>query len=365
MHKAQQLFAPTAEGLAHTVSCLEDIYRVDVAAEELLPESHWESQSHLRHERLQELKVHTAGQSHDINQASAGRAVSSPRSCPIQSIDPRRLLLDPGPALPPTPSPSPESGGPSPVARKILQKDNKKSGRLAIRPVTRDRGGGRIGGTFREGKVSSHPPKPTDPLSFIISIPTTAVPSQQILHTLRLSCGSTGTANMEILIKLFYGIASPGAFFELRDVCLLSYTARELVPRDPDTNQNLQTLDRLSSIGCTTALLRRTYLAHLVELRNTRTSLHVEKSSSPFTRRRKRKTESDRYGRASSKAIDELMLEAYPKLNTDDAIYHKQRDSLKNRLARGRNWQMLQQSLSPRILCVVPRRGPMAVSDSQ
>lgn len=110
---------------------------------------------------------------------------------------------------------------------------------------------------------------------------------------------------MEVLIKLIYGIASPGAFVELRDVCLLSYTARELVPRDPDTIQNLQTLDRLSSIDCTTALLRRTYLAHLVELRNTRTSLHVEKSSSPFTRRRKRKTESDRYGRASSKAVDE------------------------------------------------------------
>jgi hypothetical protein len=166
-----------------------------------------------------------------------------------------------------------------------------------------------------------------------------------------------------LLTRLFFAIASPDAFYRLRDACR---SAREIGGStiEPTNNvaQTIQALDNLEIAASANSILRRCHLTRLVKQRNERESYH--KDHRPERALRRVKDSSEGYGRASSLALADLMAQAYPELKpgqrgrgTLGNEYQIQLRSLKNRLNSGRNWHLMQQRFLPRILALVPTGG--------
>lgn len=80
----------------------------------------------------------------------------------------------------------------------------------------------------------------------------------------------------------------------------------------------------------------------------------------------------DRFSCSSSIALADMMAEAYPDLKPSEkretasnAVYPRKYQSLKDRIHSGKNWNEMQQQLSPGILALVPTRGDYNIQNSE
>ena len=187
------------------------------------------------------------------------------------------------------------------------------------------------------------------------------------------------------LTRLFFAIASPDAFYQLRDACTASRQDGELITARSTNSvcQTVQTLDQLDVSMSTASILRRYHLAFLVSCRNEREAHHQSQGRERVPRTLKYGYESsthtrrtvlrgDGYSRASSMALADMMAEAYPDLKSGgkrgtepDTVYPKKYRSLKERVYSGKNWYEMQQRLSPGILALVPTRGDYNIQNSE
>jgi hypothetical protein len=160
-----------------------------------------------------------------------------------------------------------------------------------------------------------------------------------------------------LLTRLFFAIASPDTFYQLRDACISireNGTSTILQPTN-SVAQTIQALDNLEIAVSTNSILRRYHLTRLVDHRNERESYQRPERAVRIV-----KDSSDGYGRASSLALADLMAQAYLKLKSlprsrgkSEDKYQRKLKSLKNRISSGRNWYLLQQKFTPGILALV------------
>ena len=200
------------------------------------------------------------------------------------------------------------------------------------------------------------------------------------IFTDRSECGDSDT--IWLLTRLFFAIGSPDAFSQLRDACSASRQVKELaVSRPTDSvSEAVQALDQLDITVTTASMLRRFYLTILVTQRYERERHHQSQRPKRLLGSQNTKSghdtgtaaKQDYLGRADTKALTELMAEAYPNLKptrkrntvTDDE-YQKKLSSLKVRLRDGRNWYTMQQRLSPGILALVPTQGDYQIHNRE
>lgn len=188
-----------------------------------------------------------------------------------------------------------------------------------------------------------------------------------------------------LLTRLFFAIGSPDAFYQLRDACSASRQVKELAASRSTNSisEAMQALDQLDITVITASILRRFYLTFLVTQRYERERHHQSQrpkrvlGSQNFSYTKSgydtgTATKQDCLGRADTKALTELMAEAYPSLKptwkrnivTDDE-YQKKLSSLKVRLRDGRNWYTMQQRLPPGILALVPTWGDYQIQNRE
>ena len=119
-----------------------------------------------------------------------------------------------------------------------------------------------------------------------------------------------------LLIRLFFAIASPDAFYQLRDACTM-VRGREKLTVTQDVNtiaQTIQALDKLESTTSAQSIIRRYHLVRLVEHRIERKKKHISQRPERATKKLKHVGDSigpenrtatchEGYGRASSMAF--------------------------------------------------------------
>jgi hypothetical protein len=143
------------------------------------------------------------------------------------------------------------------------------------------------------------------------AIPQDIIEPAEVYETLASRCVGADQNALCLMTRLFYAIASPEAFDQLRDACLLVREAAEFViPQRTDTvTQTIQALEGLEMAALTHSILRRYHLTCLVEHRNEREKSHVLQR--PLRGSSKSKplitSSTDRYGRVSSLALSDLI----------------------------------------------------------
>lgn len=176
---------------------------------------------------------------------------------------------------------------------------------------------------------------------------------------------------LPLLTRLFFAIASPDAFDQLREACanvrqtqapISIISANEVLPA-------MQVLDHLDAATSISAILRRFHLTRLLDRRINLVKSHKITRSRLTTRVSNGNTKA---GRVDSKALADLMAESYPHLKhpardkqATDAEYHDKLRKLQNRLSCARNWYALQQKCSPGILALVPCAGQFHIQIDQ
>jgi hypothetical protein len=175
-----------------------------------------------------------------------------------------------------------------------------------------------------------------------------------------------------LLTRLFFAIASPDAFYQLRDTCtsIRENGASTILQPTNSVTQTIQALDNLEIAASTNSILRRYHLTRLVDHRNERESYH--KIERPERALRIIKNSSEGYRRASSLALEDLIAQTYPKLKSlprgrgkSENEYQRKLKSLKNRISSGRNWYLMQQKFSPGILALVHTGGDNQIHNSE
>jgi hypothetical protein len=109
------------------------------------------------------------------------------------------------------------------------------------------------------------------------------------------------------LLTRLFAIASPDAFYQLRDACISirENGASTILQPTNSIAQTIQALDNLEIAALTNSILRRYYLTRLVDHRNERESCHKIERLERAVRIVKDSLEG--YGRASSLALADLM----------------------------------------------------------
>jgi len=211
-------------------------------------------------------------------------------------------------------------------------------------------------------------------------IPQDIIPPTEVCQKLVSRCGNVDEGALWLLVRLFYAIASPDAFSQLRDACALVREKGEFtVSQQTDTVvQTIRALDGLETAASTNAILRRYHLTRLVEHRNEKEYLIAQtgRTSNRSKSKNTRIEDSSHangqagFGRISSMALSSLMAEAYPNLeqpsrlrNSSGTEYKKKYKSLKNMLGSGRNWDLMQQKFSPGILALIPTGGEYGIQN--
>ncbi|KIW00337.1 uncharacterized protein PV09_08050 [Verruconis gallopava] len=180
---------------------------------------------------------------------------------------------------------------------------------------------------------------------------------------------------VRILVRLFYAIASPQAFDQLKDVCTLIRTEGEVVilQKTDTAAQTINALNALDTAATVHSILRRFHLVRLLEHRTERERQH--ESEKPQRRAKKSKLPRMKglrtYQNSSSLALADLMAEAYPHLDKPARIrdaagteYGKRHSSLKHMLVAGRNWHALQQAFPLGILALIPTGRECGIQNS-
>jgi hypothetical protein len=184
-------------------------------------------------------------------------------------------------------------------------------------------------------------------------------------------CAAIDTDIACSLVRLFYTIASPQAFDQLREAFQVVRTEGEItIPQETDTPaQTIEALNALNTAAMVHSILRRFHLVRLCQHRAEREKQH---EMTKRAQRRARKAGKVKCVKSSSLALADLMAEAYPHLEkparVQDAAgteYGKKYSTLSHMLAAGRNWHALQQSFSVGILALVPTGSEIGIQNSE
>jgi len=211
-------------------------------------------------------------------------------------------------------------------------------------------------------------------------IPLDIIPPSEVYQKLLTRCGNVDEGSLWLFVRLFYAVASPDAFSQLRDGCALVREGGEYtVSQQTDTvGQTIKALDGLETAASTHAILRRYHLTRLVEHRNDkedniaqqgRRSIRAKSKNTPLEDSGHKDERIKGYGRISSMALSSLMAEAYPELERPSRMqnaspeYKKLHKSLQNMLSAGRNWHLMQLQFSPGILALIPTGGENGIQN--
>jgi len=216
-------------------------------------------------------------------------------------------------------------------------------------------------------------------------IPKDLIQPLSIYQGFAESCQDCGSDDAWLLTRTFFAIASPDAFYQVREACV-SVRQNDAPPwprLGEDLPQTLRALDRLDTAASTASILRRYYLTSLTLRREEREEHHQHQRPNRVPRILKygfqsstqtvKSTEtSEVYGRADSKALADLMSTAYPDLKPTRTNRAKEGDeyqtrlrSLKNRLRGARTWYMIQQKFPLGILALIPTGGDYEIKNSE
>lgn len=177
-----------------------------------------------------------------------------------------------------------------------------------------------------------------------------------------------------LLTRLFFAIASPDAFYQLRDACAMVRERKKLaITQNANIiTQIMQVFDKLESTFFAQSIIRRYHLIRLVKHRIEREKKHIGQRPERATRRLKHVDDSigpenqtaichERYDRTSSMTLADLLTETYFDIKQSSRFraasgteYSRKHKSLKNRLNSGRNWHLMKQRFSAGILALVP-----------
>jgi len=196
----------------------------------------------------------------------------------------------------------------------------------------------------------------------------------KVLYTSWTEDRSLDVKHSPLLTRLFFSIASPAAFADLRGACFVARNKGE-TRRPQSTNtvsQTIQALDKLDSASFADTIARRYHCVQLVTKRNELEEYYKNQEPRHKTRRSLKLQDStattegvakphEGFGRASSLALADLMAEAYPELTpprrhraATGNQYERRYKSLKSRLGAGRNWHLMEERFSSGILPLVP-----------
>jgi hypothetical protein len=196
---------------------------------------------------------------------------------------------------------------------------------------------------------------------------------QEIYRQFVDRCATIDTDVACSLVRLFYAIASPQAFDQLREAFQVARTQGEVtIPQKTDTAaQTINALNALNTAAMMHSILRR---FHLVRLHQHRAERENQHETDRPARRQTRKSGllKAKCAKSSSLALADLMAEAYPHLekpvHVQDAAgteYGKKYSTLKHMLVAGRNWHALQKSFSIGILALVPTGSECGIQNSE
>ena len=204
-------------------------------------------------------------------------------------------------------------------------------------------------------------------------IPKESKQPQEVYQIFSSRCRDESYDTISLLTRLFFAVASPAAFYQLRDACTAS-RRDELrgVPRPTtDVLQTLQALDQLDIHISTASILRRYHLTYLAACRHEKEE-HIQSSKRRVPRQLKygvSMTQTQRVtarnGNDDSSALAAMMKEAYPSLVKRTDKYQKKCNALVQRVQKGRNWYRLQRRLSPGILALVPTGGELDIYNTE
>jgi len=206
----------------------------------------------------------------------------------------------------------------------------------------------------------------------LVQIPAKIIQPGDLYRILAERNGRKHHDLLPLLTRLFFAIASPDAFDQLREACvnvrqaqapILMTSANEVLPA-------MQVLDHLDAATSISSILRRFHLTRLLDRRTILEKSHKNSRSRLITRA---SNGDKKAGRVDSKALADLMAESYPRLKqpaqdkqaSTDAEYRDKLRKLQNRLSCARNWYALQQICSPGILALVPCGGQFHIQIDQ
>jgi len=196
----------------------------------------------------------------------------------------------------------------------------------------------------------------------------------KVLYTSWTKDKNVDVKHSPLLTRLFFSIASPAAFADLRDACFVARQKGE-TRRPQSTNtvsETIQALDKLDSTSFADTIERRYHYVQLVTKRNELEDHYKNQEPRQKTRRSLKLLDNtaitdgvaksyEGFGRASSLALADLMAEAYPDLTpplrhrtATGTQYERRYRSLKSRLGAGRNWHLMKERFSSGILPLVP-----------
>ncbi|EKG09181.1 hypothetical protein MPH_13809 [Macrophomina phaseolina MS6] len=147
---------------------------------------------------------------------------------------------------------------------------------------------------------------------------------------------------------LFCNIGSPGAILQLRTACA-ALREKATLPDQKGTItacQAVRSLDTLDDRGFAMLILRRYYLARLVQCQDAGAAYKSQRAA--------RKRTQKRLSRPETSALEDLMSQAYPSLSNDNEDYKRKYKSLQNRISSGNNWNLLVEEFGHGILALVP-----------
>ena len=190
---------------------------------------------------------------------------------------------------------------------------------------------------------------------------------------------STDPPSIWLLTRLFFAVASPTAFENVRELCRLTRKSEPMPGAQSSKSLygTIQALDQLDKHSLLTSVLRRYYL---VSLKTYRKKLEQEQSANSSIRTRSidkpSVEETDMvettYSRADTQALVQMMKEAYPDIEPTKRgkgaakdSFNKRLGYLKERLRSGRNWDLLQTRFSLAILLLIPNGGEYQINDSE
>ncbi|KAL7906644.1 hypothetical protein GGI35DRAFT_487758 [Trichoderma velutinum] len=197
---------------------------------------------------------------------------------------------------------------------------------------------------------------------------------------------SSSADKVDLLARLFFAIASPGALVQLCDAFNLARKAQYPFSRDNSTHLGalMEALDSLDASSFAARILRRYYLVNLLELRLEREKYH--KTASWKQQKRPKRLlkydlkrlnllehtgtaaiSPDSESKTDSQAIEDLIAIVHPEYNASKkiTIHQKTAAKLKSRLACARNWYQFSNTFSPGILALIPSGGEYRISIDQ
>ncbi len=175
-----------------------------------------------------------------------------------------------------------------------------------------------------------------------------------------------------LLTRLFFVIVSSNVFYQLRDVCIITWRNEDLsiLQLINSIFQTIQALDHLDTTVFIISILRRYYLIFLMIYRNEREKHHQSQRSKRVSRIlkydymswdqvRQTLTNQKIFERASSLILTDLMTKAYSdmkqtrKHRASSNEYQKKLQFLKDKLRSKRNWHLMQLQFSFEILALM------------